>query len=379
MVWINTAIIFLNTLVLLTICNTVFILYSKEILQSGSFPRSFVRHLDKCYQTFYSDNSENDGEVIYVAGDSYGAGLGDEFLEDDEDYGIVRKLARLTDARFVNFARGGYGTINGVNEVRFCHRMFAQSPLFPSIDQPLQVLLFFYEGNDIDNNLRHMANSQRDVTLEQFVAAETSGIDPWRVFRAHIPVFDLLKGAYKEAIGDLFPSHRVNRHGSEHGYNVIVLSDGSRFSFPVNPQAAAAAHSREAINLGLRLTVQSLNVLRSSFPQAKLTVVYLPSIVTSYGWTGPIRPQRTVYGEGPPMDEHKNTSNSKFIRERLESMLDSEGFEFVDTTDPVRELGSTKIIHGPRDWVHFNKLGYKQVARTVAAAIRNPVTRALGD
>jgi hypothetical protein len=35
----------------------------------------------------------------------------------------------------------------------------------------------------------------------------------------------------------------------------------------------------------------------------------------------------------------------------------------------MRELGTQKIIHGPRDWTHFNRAGYTHLGETVAVAL----------
>ena len=39
---------------------------------------------------------------------------------------------------------------------------------------------------------------------------------------------------------------------------------------------------------------------------------------------------------------------------------------FVDARPPLRQAAATEVIHGPRDWEHFNKIGYRVFGEVLA-------------
>ena len=39
--------------------------------------------------------------------------------------------------------------------------------------------------------------------------------------------------------------------------------------------------------------------------------------------------------------------------------------EFLDTTDYLYEKGKSTVLHGPKDWGHFNYDGYKNISRYI--------------
>ena len=44
--------------------------------------------------------------------------------------------------------------------------------------------------------------------------------------------------------------------------------------------------------------------------------------------------------------------------------------QFVDSRPAIRRLSSTKLVHGPLDWRHFNKHGYEALGETVSRAMQ---------
>jgi hypothetical protein len=94
--WIKSAaIILFNTLVLLLILNIPVVYFSPTLIHKlGGVGVSKLK-IERCYRTFIFDNLTDNGsskEKVVVIGDSYSEGMGDEFLANDENFGLIRKL-----------------------------------------------------------------------------------------------------------------------------------------------------------------------------------------------------------------------------------------------------------------------------------------------
>src|SRR5262249_42966605 len=47
------------------------------------------------------------------------------------------------------------------------------------------------------------------------------------------------------------------------------------------------------------------------------------------------------------------------------------GAEFVDVRGEIRSIARKQLIHGPRDWGHFNQQGYVGLGKILSAYLEN--------
>ena len=96
----------------------------------------------------------------YVAllGDSYAQGVGDWLLQADPDapasYGSAHVIHDLSGRDVLTFGRAGAGSFESMVSEPF--RRFGEvagSPWY-RLDPPSDAIVYFYEGNDLDDNLR---------------------------------------------------------------------------------------------------------------------------------------------------------------------------------------------------------------------------------
>ena len=80
----------LVSILLFSLINVAFVFFSPAVVKL--MPSNFIRSISPCYRTLFHQRDGSLEHVNYVFGDSFSEGSGDEFLGNDEEYGIFNKL-----------------------------------------------------------------------------------------------------------------------------------------------------------------------------------------------------------------------------------------------------------------------------------------------
>ena len=125
----------------------------------------------------------------------------------------------------------------------------------------------------------------------------------------------------------------------------------------------------------------SLGWLKRSFPQAAVTVIYLPSPAAIYRHADA---SVDVYMRWPlndvgPVPAREIYAASQRICERIRAMTSAQGVRFIDVRPALRAAAKAGPIHGPRDWNHFNDTGYRMLGETLARTIDDKASTACVD
>ena len=343
------------------VINFLFVFYSKDVVPR--LPRALIPRLDGCYQTLYhTDLSEitagDDGEVVVVLGDSFGAGAGDEFNRNDENPGFVRKLQNSmnVNAQFLVYARSGFGSISSLNEYKSCSQfLYRMTSLHIGEQEIDRILLMFYEGNDLDNNL-----------VEKEVIKSSMS---WRrKLRLYLPLVDLLR-QLPELIQKNFPATTSNETTKQ---NKNITRNG--IEVPGYPQGASVELSPTELDTALDVFEEVLTELRELHSQSEIDVLYLPAVSTVYDFEDPLRVRSYKGLEFFETTNESNLANSDMIRALVYTLCDAiDGCVMCDTTEDLRSqhLNLNRALHGPTDWAHFNQLGYSIVADRYGQCLSN--------
>src|SRR6266853_6972441 len=96
-------------------------------------------------------------DYIAILGDSYAEGIGDWLIDAEargtSQFHSAHVLHELTGKDVITLGRWGYGSAEAM--VLKPSRVYFHPPciLFPRVEKPKRILVYFYEGNDvIDNN-----------------------------------------------------------------------------------------------------------------------------------------------------------------------------------------------------------------------------------
>lgn len=153
----NIALVLFSTAIGFVIINASF----PFIFHQSIFPRALVQLAGGLQYTLYPDtyDRQNLDSWIAIVGDSYGQGAGDSFVDGDANYSITHYLRERTRHNYLIFARNAFDSIRMARELVIGVRLMNDSPFFPDLDRPTEILIMFYEGNDLNDTLLHLEES----------------------------------------------------------------------------------------------------------------------------------------------------------------------------------------------------------------------------
>lgn len=349
-------------------------LYAQDVL-----PRALVRSAGRLQSTFYPATFDRANLQPYTAilGDSYGQGMGDAFLSGEADYSVAHHLRRWDGGNYLVFARAGYSSISAARELPRTLAWAARSPFVPDLDRPEQILFFFYEGNDVRDNLRHLvklglpetaAGDQLRSFLQQEIAAASTL--SWRdSLNAWLPFFTLVSRINRVA-SDLFrePEKLTGRvQASPSVVDDAPLEQARRMAEQHVLQSAMGELDEPRLQRGVDVFLVTLEGLRLQLPGVPIRVVYIPSPITCYDLVGEV-PIHSYYSgrESVRIPVEKNAHNHAYLKAAVMRGVAGLGIELIDATAALQAAGRQQLLHGPQDYKHLNAVGYRVLAQVIA-------------
>jgi hypothetical protein len=311
-------------------------------------------------------------DYVAILGDSYAQGFGDWSLSIGEDesraFHSPHAIHEITGRDVVTFGRGGAGSAEAYVLLPSRALSGSRCLIFPTIGDPDQILAYFYEGNDISDNMafdvRVRAKYGRSdaSAIDAYLASEYAAY-PW--WRCHGHLGDIASRMarflfeYYTGQVDLPSEARSHPNAVLVGGNIVPSSilEGP-------PEFLIAAQD---IAAGMLVFERSLLWLHQRFPRASITVVYIPSPLALYR---PAGPEVLVGANWVPSD--RLAPESERICNMVRDVTAREKLGFYNPGPALREAASTRPIHGPIDWYHFNKDGYRVFGEALARRLPEP-------
>ena len=250
-------------------------------------PLNVVTHLPGLASVLVQNSKAKFVPEDYVAllGDSYAVGVGDWLLQANGDrtksYHSAHVIHARTGRDVVSFA-GGTSSAEAIVLGPAQILSSAECYFFPkSIEAPKEIFIYYYEGNDVNDNLRVL-----DEVKLRYGDTNNAAID--RYLREQYAAFPFRK------------CHSYLGESAGHMAKFLFQHYVQRFTFdavppPKNKLLIAGEHvhtpSLQGPALGLsvgeivdsmRILDRSLLWLRQQFPDVPRTVIYLPSAASLY-------------------------------------------------------------------------------------------------
>jgi lysophospholipase L1-like esterase len=313
-------------------------------------------------------------DYIAILGDSMAEGLGDALLaagnNEARAFHAAHVVHDLTGRDVVSFGRGGSSSAEGL--VRQPARILAGSQclIFPTIDEPRRIVAYFYEGNDIQDNLAFAAKVARKFgrsdsqAIDQFLSEDYGTFASWR---CHLYLFDIASRMsrffYQYYFGN--DPYRFQQVPGESG----LLVGDSTIDAPAPLDGPAIEVSDADIRSSIMVFDRSLSWLKTRFPTVPITVTYIPTALSVYRLTG-----STYRYSIEPRDDGKSdwttaaqiARNSDLLCNLVQAASARNDVGFFDTRPALRQAATKQLLHGPVDWVHFNEQGYRTLGRALA-------------
>jgi len=319
-------------------------------------------------------------DYVALLGDSYAEGLGDWLLQVGGDrnkpFHSAYVIREATGRDVVSFGKGGAGSAEGI--VFRPARVFPsyRCSVFPALEFPRQMFVYFYEGNDVDDNAYFLSKVDGRYrrtdggAIDRYLAEEYAITTPWH---CHWQLADFMISMASFAFRYHVLGLPVDNCGTEapRANHLIV---GDRIVEAPALQGPSLLPVGDApIRAGMDVLAHSLSWLRRRFPGVPVVLVYVPSALSVYRLAGDSL-HSVAYCVGVNVVRSAPTAEIEqkhdFIRDIARDIAGHQGIPFVDATPVLRAAAAAKVIHGPRDWDHFNEIGYRALGALVAAHVR---------
>lgn len=375
---INTLLMLVSTLLCYLVLEIVFY---RVLLPDARFsPRPFLPETPGVLvQTTKAGYVPHD--YVAILGDSYAEGVGDEMLLANGDDARLFHAAHVIHGRtgrdVVTFGLGGAGSAEAF--VRLPTRAIEGSRcvVFPTIEDPAHIFAYFYEGNDVDENL----------AFSRKVAAQYGGADPGAIDRYLSDQY----GRFASWRCHFYLGDNVSRMArfvyeyKAKKTNPFYTSETSRNTFVIagreTPTPAllgpAIAVAPEDIRTAIGVLDRSLGWLRRRFARTPVVVVHVPSPLSIYRPAAPTVTYLSI--DGATYHPHESASRRVAANRDLLCGLAREaavghGAGFLDARPELRAAAAARPIHGPIDWLHFNRAGYQVFGDLLARRLPDTAT-----
>ena len=275
-------------------------------------------------------------------------------------------IRRLTGRDVISLGMGGAGSAQAM--VRMPTRILRSGCfLYPALEAPRQMLVYFYEGNDLDENgyVANVSAAGGPVTrekIERYIERQYAMPLRWRCFT------DLAETTFKMAhfAATSTESFETLRKPSA---NNKVLAGATAVAAPAlqKPPVEIATW----IDAPLTVFDVSLAWLRRTYPATDITVVYIASPAALYRHADTLVDVYTRWplNEVRPVPASEINEASQRNCGQIRAMTLANGARFIDTRPALRAAAKAAPIHGPQDWNHFNDEGYRVLGEMLARTI----------
>lgn len=326
---------------------------------------------------------------IAILGDSYAQGRGDWLLEVDPNRNPPFHSAHLLRERsgrdVMSFGASGAGSLRAlVTEPIAGLDLLAQTLLFRTRDPDL-FLFYFYEGNDLSDNVRDIAarfdphfarGGLRDPVvfrrfIEEIVIADSDlgrdvrSFDWWDNFFFTRAV---ARGVGAVILGR-WPAGFDPIDWSPQETNRAWIA-GHLQPIPDGLQGPALELDEEQLELGLFVMESAFARFRERFHEVPLLVVYIPSPLTTYRIASDRVSAQRELGQGIAVwDRARLVSRGERICRRVAAVARAHGAGFVDARSTLWPLAERSVVHGPVDWKHLNRAGQEALVEAILPRI----------
>lgn len=326
-------------------------------------------------------------DYIMLTGDSYSVGLGSAYLlsapGSREPYASAHFIAQRLGRDVVSVGNGGWGNVTSALAPALFAEQARLSLRYP-VPPPAALLYYFYEGNDLQDNANWArAVGGADFTARPYSSAEIESlIDAHerndarlgpklsRVAEANLPAAFFVGGLVRAMGENWLGGAARNGNPAENSSTRInrALVAGAEVDLPNRLQAPPLGLSEIDWGNGLLTAKIALKALSAAYPEVPIAVVYVPSPLASYD----IVSDEVSYQNGPRRSDIA-VAPAQRVAERLNRLrrdicdiARELGYGFIDATPAIRAAGRRVLVHGPRDWGHFNLDGYRVLGDAIS-------------
>ncbi len=362
----NTATLLVSLIIGYLFAGSLLLLYGPAVAPQlfNSFPRAAT--------IWWQASAPDPDKQSYIAllGDSYAAGMGDWNVEReqlDQPYYSGDVIAAKLSRHVLSYGKGGASNSDALVLLPTRIMNAGRCLLFSDPLPPEALIVYFYEGNDLRDNIKRMS--------------EDAGIEPGQADYAQAVAARLAELADSAARGQclgyiikavtnlgtgLSRARSQRKVAEDHDTGQAVRVGGQVVLIPEQLQGPALDLDEAQIEAGFEVLDQSLRWLMNRFAHKPVLVVYIPAVLTSYE----LATDSVILPRIPDaLPRARVAEQSNRLCRRLREITLHNGAAFLDTRGALSAAGRNALIHGPRDWKHLNREGQTVLGTVVADAV----------
>ncbi len=343
-------------------------------------------------------------DYIMIVGDSHAQGMGDWYSSAN------RNLNSPYASHNTIFQETGIDTLAFGYSGEFHPHAYVSRPIdwyeylkktwFYSIPQPRVILAYFYEGNDVYDNIIQLEmkfkGKYNPATIDdpnefrQFLEKVVipNGQDYERrdsfAWYYNFVLLQIITNKEFKWVNDVKPADVTYQYltpTSDENHLVTQISvDDSNLFMPDNAlQGPPVWMSEGDIQKSLFIFRESIKYIQEYFNESEVKVVYLPSSVMNYNITSdtvqilddtydPVAKQ--VVGTSRVVNYSVVKKSSDTLFQSVKSITDALNIDLIDTRSTMQAASAIAPVHGPIDWNHFNQHGYETIAKAIKPHIK---------
>jgi hypothetical protein len=329
-------------------------------------------------------------DPVLLLGDSYAQGFGDWLRQADPDrngpFHSAHVINRLINRDVITTGVSGAGSAEGM--AAFPAIAYADTKRAWHLRLPPAhvAVVYFYEGNDLNDNMRFLAHARENPesseiveTIDRMIAAYPSTLYIRRGWWRHFPLLRFSSRIARRVFVELTSAKTTRGPEPDDTASVgqpdppnIVEVAGQAVVLPANLQSPAMELMQPELERAVLVFERSLVFLRKLLPGTPVLVVFLPSPLSTYRLLSPeVSIQRYELGSASryPMERVAEYSNAICLLIRTVAIGQNTGF--IDLRPAFRS--ASELVHGPRDFKHFNRKGMEVLGQAVAGRIDRPL------
>lgn len=369
-------------------------------------------------------------DYIALVGDSYAQGLGDwlqknikssRYKGTNPDYYSGHIIYNQTGIDVITYGMGGAGSVKGLVTAPIIPHIYINS-LWPyTLDQPKQIIIYFYEGNDFTDNSLYYTNRflfkgyDESYYFKGYDAAsfydpnyfdqylQKEALERYPSYNNQSPLRHLIFiglmqvgwnnlqkeiGRAIKRFKNLFyfkkkismvsfkpepiKTHKVSLNKSSKPYsspkNIAIINE-EEVTLPAYLQGPPVTLSIVQIEKAVYIFERSLLFMAKFFSQSKISIIYIPGPASIYSMVGPNISYEAGGGRITSKERVSNVSQKGCTK--IYEIAKKHGFKFLDTRPYLREHAKRKILHGPKDHQHLNREGQTLLAGLIVKNIIN--------
>lgn len=320
-----------------------------------------------------SGPSNNGQPYIAVFGDSYAAGLGDwnvSRASRTEPYYSGDVISRELGMPVLSFGKNGAGSVRALVTNPGSIMNAESCILLQSPSPPKSLVVYVYEGNDFDNNVRNL-NIPRDGKLDgqkitDYIQAQAHSVE-------NVPCYEYVKHIVINLVGGYVKILFSREYTPDKSTGQAVMFDVKKGYIPSGLQGPALELDGPVLDTSLEVLNQSLEHLTRRFKDTPVLVVHVPSVLTPYQFVEETVTFQPYHSGNPVRKTGEVYRASDNLCVRIQGLALSKGLSFLDARPDLKEAAAKREIHGPLDWKHLNREGQTTLGLTVARSIKQGI------